>query len=208
MTALAAIERNGSDRQWMALMEVEAEMDLWDIRMFIGLPDPIDYRLFEDRLKKSDEDRAVARRTVACWKHTVGKMPDSEIIASWKIRMDRALTVCTEEGVRRHIAIMLGAFPNARPHEPKVYVAALIYDVLDLRIPDACVAAAAQDVRRSFKFVPAVSEFLTLATARRDHFTARRDTLHRFEQRRAERLKAIAETQALLEEMEMSASSV
>lgn len=75
----------------------------------------------------------------------------------------KALSICSEKAVRRHVAHLIGAFPNASPTDPETYIAALVFDVIDCQIPDAILLLTCQEIRRTSRFVPAISEVIGTA---------------------------------------------
>lgn len=72
----------------------------------------------------------------------------------------KALAITTPSIIEREAATLIGSFPNAAIGEPEVYLASLIFDLHDLKIPDSVVVLACRKLRRSRRFVPAISEVL------------------------------------------------
>lgn len=76
-----------------------------------------------------------------------------------------ACRTCTPSIVTQEVARLIGSFPNASIASPEVYISALVFDILDMRIPDAVVVLTCQKLRRSSRFVPTISEVLEMADA-------------------------------------------
>ena len=74
-----------------------------------------------------------------------------------------ARSTCTPSILKQEVARLIGSFPNAAIASPEVYISALVYDLLDKRIPDAVVVLACQRLRRARRFVPTISEVLDTA---------------------------------------------
>ena len=92
-------------------------------------------------------------------------LPSEEELSGLLELIKPALTISSAAIVKREIAQLIGSFPNAAPADPETYIAALIYDILDTRTPDAIIVTACRELRRTSKFVPAIAE--VLATAER-----------------------------------------
>jgi hypothetical protein len=78
-----------------------------------------------------------------------------------------ALATSTPAVVKREVANLIGAFPNAAVANPEIFLAALVFDLLDKHVPDGVVVATCRRIRRTQRFVPTISEVLEAA-----------DTLH------------------------------
>jgi len=90
-------------------------------------------------------------------------LPDQGDLRQLAEAVEKALSICSEKGARRHVAHLIGAFPNASPTDPETYVAALVFDVLDCQIPDAILLLTCQEIRRTSRFVPTISEVIGTA---------------------------------------------
>ena len=73
----------------------------------------------------------------------------------------------TESVVKKQIGQLIGSFPNANPTSPEIYIAAILFDVLDTGIPDSVVHTTCREIRRTMKFLPTISEFLDVANKQR-----------------------------------------
>lgn len=71
-------------------------------------------------------------------------------------------TKCSRPHVTREIAKLVGSFPHAQIPDTKTYVQAMIDDVLDAGIPDDIVIAACIEARRTERYPPPISVFLTI----------------------------------------------
>jgi hypothetical protein len=60
------------------------------------------------------------------------------------------------------LGLMIDGFPNARPHDPATYLETAVHEVTVRRYSPSAVAAARQDIMASCKFLPTVSEVLSV----------------------------------------------
>lgn len=90
-------------------------------------------------------------------------LPTTERIEEIAALAEAAMAISTPAVAKREIARLIGAFPNASPANPEVYISALVFDVLDLGISDAVLVLACRNIRRTQKFVPAVAEVIAAA---------------------------------------------
>lgn len=123
-----------------------------------------------DELRTGMASRKRVREQIAEDRAKLASFPSPDALVAVEEAVDNALVRCTEQAARQHLKVLLGCYPNARPPDPEAYVKALLYDVADLAIPDAIVALTAQQVRRTCKFVPTISEFLDLAQKNLERF--------------------------------------
>lgn len=66
----------------------------------------------------------------------------------------------TKGQVSKHIALLVGSFPNANPADPETYTKMLIEEVVAAAPTVTALEAACRKVRRTAKFLPAISEVL------------------------------------------------
>ncbi|MFO1131163.1 MAG: hypothetical protein U1E16_03970 [Hyphomicrobiales bacterium] len=90
-------------------------------------------------------------------------LPDQDELEQLVEAVEKALSICSEKGARRHVARLIGAFPNASLTDPETYIAALVFDVMDCQIPDAILLLTCQQIRRTSRFVPTISEVIGTA---------------------------------------------
>lgn len=90
-------------------------------------------------------------------------LPEPEELEQLVEAVQAALTTCSERAVRRYVAQLIGSFPNANPTDPETYIAALVFDLLDCQIPDAVLLLTCQEIRRTSRFVPTISEVIGAA---------------------------------------------
>ncbi|PZF76411.1 hypothetical protein DK847_14650 [Aestuariivirga litoralis] len=90
-------------------------------------------------------------------------LPDEADIEQLLEPVRKALSTCSEKAVRRYAAQLIGSFPNASLTDPETYMAALVFDLLDCKIPDAILLLTCQEIRRTSRFVPTISEVLQMA---------------------------------------------
>ncbi len=81
-----------------------------------------------------------------------------------------ALSTTTESSIKKQVAFLLGAYPNAAPTVPEAYTAMLIFDIMDMGIPDAVVFTTCRELRRTLKFLPTIAEFLAVAEKHLKHW--------------------------------------
>jgi hypothetical protein len=178
----------------MALIELDKIEPYENLRQLSELPALCQWEFRRERIIRISETqppKCVGELMIEGYESTLEQIPDKAGLARTRLTISTALGVHTEKGIRRQVGLMLGAFPNARPHDPEVYVTTLIYDALDLGLPDAVVAQTCQHIRRSQKFVPTVSEFLDTAENIWARWRLYERLIDRVEQRRTERIEAI-----------------
>ncbi len=178
----------------MVLIELDKQNIYEGLREFSALPTLSEWEFCRKRVMRPSEldpPKLIGEKMIEGYRLTLERMPDPEQSARTQALISAGLQVHTEKGIRRQVGLMLGAFPNARPHDPEIYVTSLIYDALDLRLPDAVVAQTCQLIRRTQKFVPAVSEFLETANGVWARWRHALRILEHIEARRRERVKAI-----------------
>jgi hypothetical protein len=66
----------------------------------------------------------------------------------------------TKGRVSKHIALLIGSFPNANPADPETYTKMLIEEVVAAVPMATTLEAACRKVRRTAKFLPTISEVL------------------------------------------------
>jgi hypothetical protein len=66
----------------------------------------------------------------------------------------------TKGRVAKHIALLIGSFPNANPADPETYTKMLIEEVVAAAPTVTALEAACRKVRRTAKFLPTISEVL------------------------------------------------
>jgi hypothetical protein len=66
----------------------------------------------------------------------------------------------TKSQVSKHIALLIGSFPNANPADPRTYTETLIEEVVAAAPMVTTLEAACRKVRRTAKFLPTISEVL------------------------------------------------
>jgi hypothetical protein len=71
------------------------------------------------------------------------------------------------------IAVMLGAFPNANPGDPEVFVRNLIENVSSVELTLPALDAAIWEIVGTMKFIPAVSEVMQVVTEQCAKWTER-----------------------------------
>jgi hypothetical protein len=89
--------------------------------------------------------------------------PDSAVIARLADAARKGLAVQTPAIIAREVATLVAAFPNAALPQPEIFIATATHDLLDLGIPDAVAVLACRTLRRTKKFVPAISEIVAAA---------------------------------------------
>lgn len=87
-------------------------------------------------------------------------LPSEEALRPLVETVRKALAISSERNIKRHVGMLIGSFPNANATNPETYAAALIYDLIDCRIPDAVLIQTCQQIRRSSRFLPTISEVL------------------------------------------------
>ena len=78
----------------------------------------------------------------------------------------RALAAPSDERLARlSLANLLEAYPNAGKETRETYFATLLHDVLDQGVGPFVLAEACKETRRNVRFLPTVSELLTIVTS-------------------------------------------
>src|SRR5262245_30453033 len=72
--------------------------------------------------------------------------------------------------VAQHIAILLGAYPNAGPHNPEIYTRVLVEDVHAAKPSASALEATCRKLRRTSKFVPTVAELLAVLAEEKERW--------------------------------------
>ena len=60
------------------------------------------------------------------------------------------------------IGFLVGSFPNAGPHNPKIYVAMLIEEIVAANLSVSALEATCRQIRRTATFVPTLAEVLKI----------------------------------------------
>lgn len=71
------------------------------------------------------------------------------------------------EDIRPIVAVMLNAFPNARPHSPEGYYEALVSDIVGEGYSAVVAADGCQKIRRNSTFCPVIAEVLQCCASSR-----------------------------------------
>ena len=155
----------------MALVEFTSNFPFADIEVAEAFPMPVIYELAYDTIENRANKPGYFVRAEyiieTCHKR-IAMIPSDEAVKNWKAQIERLLNIRTEQALRKHVALLLGCFPNARPTDPEVYVQTFLFDVFDMRFSDAVVALACRDLRRSLRFPPTIEEFVSAAVRIRD----------------------------------------
>ena len=73
------------------------------------------------------------------------------------------LVPCDTDQARVLVALMVDAFPNARPHAPESYLETMVYEAGSAQFGAAAVAAATREIVTTATFLPTVAELLKVA---------------------------------------------
>lgn len=117
---------------------------------------------------------ASIQRAIDDNKKLLANLPSDSEVQNIAAVADQALSVTTENVVDKQIGLLLGAYPNAAPTNPEAYVALLKFDIIDAGIPDAITFMTCRELRRTQKFLPTISEFLSIAKRHIDHWSLAR----------------------------------
>jgi len=122
------------------------------------------------------------------WQHIDARtpLPPLHEIERLLLAADRTLAPCGREAAKQVTAMMLGCYPNAKPHDPDTYVRGIISILQELPLDIAW--QVADTVTRTVKFLPTRSELHEAAQALLAPRLAMRDLLRaarREAQRRA-----------------------
>jgi hypothetical protein len=74
--------------------------------------------------------------------------------------------------VSEQIALLIGAYPNAVPHNPKIYVRLLVEEIVAAAPSAVALESACRIIRRTKKFPPTIEEMLSLLSSEGQRFVA------------------------------------
>jgi len=100
----------------------------------------------------------VMEESLAANRSMLSQLPSDEMIAELVSMARTALGRSTESFVRPQVADLLGSFPTANITDPETFISALIFDLLDAKVPDAIIYFAFQNIRRTSRFLPSIAE--------------------------------------------------
>lgn len=95
-------------------------------------------------------------------------LPDQQLLIDMAAAATKGLAIISPTVAAREVATLVAAFPNASPASPEIFMSTLIYDLLDLRIPDAALVEACRRLRRTSKFLPSISQVVQTAESLRE----------------------------------------
>lgn len=106
--------------------------------------------------------------TIARCQQNLAALPDQQLLIEMAAAAAKGLAIISPSVAAREVATLVAAFPNAAPASPEIFMSTLIYDLLDLRIPDAILVEACRRLRRTSKFLPSISEVVRAAESLRE----------------------------------------
>lgn len=104
----------------------------------------------------------------------------------------------TRRYIAKQVAVLLGSIPNGAPADPEVYTAMLIEEVLALEVCKHAIESGMRRVRRTTKFLPAISEVLEILKEE-NKLWHRRFDIHSFDDRLENLREAIADAESAIE---------
>lgn len=125
-------------------------------------------------------------------------LPDDATLDRFVLKVTDALEVSTAAVAKAEIARLIGAYPNARPHDVETYVTAMLFDVRSTRVPDVVLVAACQALRRTLKFAPTIAELLEACDVILKHWRCAGFLRNKVRECRADFQKAITTGERLL----------
>lgn len=127
----------------------------------------------------------VIERSIAANRTVLAAMPTNEEVAELAEAVRPVLARCTDTFIRNEVANLIGSYPNANITDPETFISALIFDLLDARMPDSVVYLACQTIRRTSRFLPTIAEVFQAAERERDRWAAVLEYPMRLAQNRA-----------------------
>lgn len=101
--------------------------------------------------------------TIARIEQQLAALPDQQVLEAMAAAATKGLSIVSPSVIAREVATLVAAFPNAAPASPEIFISTLVYDLIDLRIPDAILVEACRRLRRTSKFLPSISEVVRAA---------------------------------------------
>ena len=77
--------------------------------------------------------------------------------------------------VEEQVALLLGSFPNAVPHNPKVYTGMLVEEIVAAEPSAVALEAACREIRRTKNFLPTPAEMLKILREKETEAAAAND---------------------------------
>ncbi len=90
-------------------------------------------------------------------------LPEVRRLEELDAQIAPGLVPCDTDQARVLVALMVDAFPNARPHAPESYLETMTYEVGAAQLGAAAVAAATREIVTTATFLPTVAELLKVA---------------------------------------------
>jgi hypothetical protein len=198
-TELASVT-NRKPRAEDALNQAErrAGMTVWDV--VLRVPQVLPVSKFEIYTRENCRHAITRNRAL------LDSLPDDASITDLAAAAKKGLAISTPSIVAREVATFLGAFPNAGLPSPQIFISSLIFDLLDLKTPDAIIVQAFRDLRRSSKFVPAISEVIGVTEQLRTQWQKVADLPGKLQDVRRQLSENIATAEASIAAMDRKAS--
>lgn len=89
----------------------------------------------------------------------------------------------TRRVVSEQVGALLGSFPNAVPHAPKVYTTMLIEEIIAANPSALALESACREIRRSKTFAPAIAEVLALLREHEERWNDQRHWITELDER-------------------------
>lgn len=125
-------------------------------------------------------------------RHNLDCLPDLADVEKLATVAAQAVSVSSPQVIKRVVANLIGAYPNAAIANPEIYLSALVFDLMDRRISDAVAFATCRKIRRTSKFVPSIAEVLETAESLTDQWQAIINLPAELETTRAALVQALA----------------
>jgi hypothetical protein len=147
----------GRPREFRSNLLLEAELRFGETAK--DLANRIIYFKFNEAYHMANDEGAV-RASLADNETKLRELPSDAALERLASDALEALAITTPAAMRNQVGMLIGCFPNASLPNPEVFASTLIYDLLDLRISDAAFELACREIRRTQKFLPAISEII------------------------------------------------
>src|SRR4051794_32084728 len=138
MNAVAKVQQTRPAAVRM-LIAIGARLDIAALARQCAEPEPVRwYPGYVRNLRSTTSNwRAVLDRSLQEIRNQIEALPTPADAEALKREIADTLAAHSEALVRREIATLIGAYPNARPADPETYVKAMVFDLIDLGFPDA-----------------------------------------------------------------------
>lgn len=114
---------------------------------------PLAFTIYQPRTEEEREEGIAHLNGLAA------QQPDIRVAQSLLTRVTAAVDQDLDASeARLAVALMIDAYPNARPHSPEAYIASIMDAICELGAPTVAVSMACHDLKTETTFLPALGE--------------------------------------------------